>query len=847
MAFRRIGWMLFIGLLVLLNLPAAAQDTGDLVQLTVEAGYDQYFRPDYWLPVRINVRNDGDSITGRLTVRPETSGRVVSNAYSTPIDLPTGSEKTAFLYIQARTFPAQIVIELLDTEGVRIAEQTANLRVLEPEDVLYVVVSRLSADSFSLNDVAPAGSLASQARWETSELPASAIALQAVNTLIFYDVNSEELAVNQREAINQWVAMGGHLIVIGGARWQETAAAFTDILPLVPDDGQSVDDVQGLATFITDTSELAERTFIAVGEVQPEAQVLATTSDDIPVLVRGQYGAGTVDFLAADPTQAPLQGWQNLNDFWFTLLMSPAPEPGWTRGFIELQDAARASAILPDIELLPPVTSMIGYILAYILLIGPVNYFVLSRLNKREWAWFSIPLLITGFTAVAWTVGFNLRGSDIIVSRVNVIQSYLDSDTARFDQLISILSPRRETYQMSVPDGRFVRVMPGLVQNNLLQQNVTQSTADIVQDDDFVVENISVDGGIFANFATSGVTTAPNISGSVTVVYNPYVPEDFNPLAAQSIRGIVRNDSEVTLVDAVVVTRNRFYALDEPFAPGAVVNFDTASMSVIRSDNDALIAAASPLQIVHALDLGVSSRNSNNVFNSLETSRVVMGDALVASRSSGEDSLTDSEEILRRRALLRAFMRDQFASGNLGDSAYLFGWSVDTLPPDVALEGVTYQSVDTVLHIIQLDVAVETAASSELVRIEGNQFTWAIRERELVEGGFNDLTLINPGSLTARLLPLPDARLNTVETMQVILDRSSSYGRDVAISLWNWEAQEWVQLENVVRETYDVPNPQRFIGANGMIDIQMSFNREVAGSAATARIRDLKIVLMGYF
>jgi hypothetical protein len=44
-----------------------------------------------------------------------------------------------------------------------------------------------------------------------------------------------------------------------------------------------------------------------------------------------------------------------------------------------------------------------------------------------------------------------------------------------------------------------------------------------------------------------------------------------------------------------------------------------------------------------------------------------------------------------------------------------------------------------------------------------------------------------------------------------------------------------------------VPNPQRFIGANGMVDIQMSFNREVAGSAATARIRDLKIVLTGYF
>ncbi|MDQ7027099.1 MAG: hypothetical protein Q9P01_18185 [Anaerolineae bacterium] len=844
---RRIIWMLISALLLMLLMPVSAQDTGDLVQVTVEAGYDQYFRPDYWLPIRINVRNNGDSITGRLTIRPETSGRVVSNAYSTPIDLPSGSEKTAFLYIQARTFPTQIIVELLDDDGVRVAEQTHNLRVLEPEDVLYLVVSRLSAESLNLNNIAPAGSLAEQARWETSHLPPAVNALQAINTLIFYDVNSEDLTVSQREAVTQWVAMGGHLIVIGGARWQETSAAFTTILPIVPSDGQSVDDVQGLATFANDNAELAERSFIAVGELQEDAQVLAETSEGIPVLARRRYGSGTVDFLAGDPTLAPLLGWDRLGDFWFNLLMTTAPEPGWTRGFIESQDAARASAILPDIELLPPVMSMIAYILAYILLIGPLNYFVLSRLNKREWAWFSIPLLIAAFTGVAWNVGFNLRGSEIIVSRLNVVQSFVDTDIARFDQLISVLSPRRETYVMTVPDGRFVRVMPGLSQNNFLQQNITQSTANIVQNDDFLVENVSIDGGIFANFTTSGVTQAPDINGSVTIVYETDLTPEDSPLDTQTIRGSVRNNSDITLEDAVIISRNGFYRLDEPFAPGNVVNFDSSDMQNIRDNDNDLVPSESPMQIAYGLDLGVQARSSSNIFNSLETTRVVMGDTLTPSRSFNRDNVDDSEETLRRRALLRSFMRDQFATNSIGNSAYLIGWSTDEVPPDIELQGVTYLSVDTVLHIIQLSVDVEIPTSSELVTIEGDQYIWAMRDRDLVEGSFNDLTLINPATLVTRLMPLAEARLNRIETMTIILDRSSSYGRDVSVELWDWTANEWVEMAGTVRETYEVPNPQRFVGANGMIDMRMSLNRDVPGSAATARIRDTKIVVTGYF
>ena len=47
---------------------------------------------------------------------------------------------------------------------------------------------------------------------------------------------------------------------------------------------------------------------------------------------------------------------------------------------------------------------------AYILLIGPINYLVLKRLDRREWAWVTMPVLIVVFAVGAYGFGSLLRG-----------------------------------------------------------------------------------------------------------------------------------------------------------------------------------------------------------------------------------------------------------------------------------------------------------------------------------------------------------------------------------------------------------------------------------------------------
>ena len=88
-------------LLLFLLLPVHAQQNFQgRYRNAGRVGFDSFFRTRQWTPVHVELNNNGESIKGRLVIRPETSGTVVGNAFSTVIDLPNGAQKTATLYIQ---------------------------------------------------------------------------------------------------------------------------------------------------------------------------------------------------------------------------------------------------------------------------------------------------------------------------------------------------------------------------------------------------------------------------------------------------------------------------------------------------------------------------------------------------------------------------------------------------------------------------------------------------------------------------------------------------------------------------------------------------------------------------
>lgn len=838
-----------------LSMPAMAQ-TDEPVSLTVDAGFNNFYRPGYWLPLQIQVGNDGVGFSGRLTVRPETSGRAVNAAYSVPIDLPNGSDKTVFLYVQAQASSGTLIVELLDDEGVRVADQAIGLTAISPDDSLHMTVSSTGASSIPLNGVAQAGTNARQGRWEADNLPPDATILNAIDTLLLYDVQSDTFTVDQLTAIEAWVTMGGHLIVIGGPNWAQTTSGLpAPLLALTPDGSQNIEDISALSGYINRDDALDDLTFITTGTIADDAESRIATDDDLPLLARRELGLGIVDFLTVDPTLEPLRSWDQLNDFWFMVVSDLPPEPGWQRGLLDLQDAARAIAILPNVELLPPASSMLIFILAYILLIGPINYIVLSRLRRRAWAWATIPLLIVTFTLLAWNVGFNLRGNELIVSRLYVVQSFPNSDLAYQDELVGVLSPRRDIYALTAPDDNIMSFLPGVEDDSLFSANVTRTTSDISQGQAFSIDNIAIDGGIFANFHLSSVVEAPAISGSATIGYiidEREENEALNTPTPQSIRGVIRNDSDINLEDVVILARNRFYRLDGNFEAGDVLDFDTSDFVYINDNPDFALPVSAPIESRATNNIGEELGNRRSIDDTLVTSRVLLNIdwSTGLNRVNDIDFLTSTdEEQSRRRALLRAFMRDQNANLGMGNQVYVMGWSTETQPDDISITDTNYRTVDTTLHIIEIDTDVELPSSTEQVTLSGDQFTWAATDLELgqVFGNLSSLTVINPGWAEFQITPIEGAVLDTVSTIIVEINRGTALGSQIEFSLYNYDTGEWDTQESSRLEEYVIDNPAPYLGRNNMVEIRYEIDTDLTSSNANGRVLQTRIIQIGNF
>jgi hypothetical protein len=823
----RVWGVLAAALLFVVGFGPPAQVLPGTITLTVNAGFDGYFREGQWIPVLVRARNDGGDVEGWLVVRPETSGSGIVNTYSVPISLPSGADKTDILYVTARAFANQLRVDFVDNDGVVLTNQPAMLRHVQPQDQLHVVVSQSPVGSVDLGGVHTGGHNAFQAYWLVDNIPDRAAGLDSVNMLLFSDVDTGALSSEQRQAIADWVAQGGHLLVTGGTNWQATAAGLLDLLPLQPAQSSTVEDLTALAKWGSST-ELEGQTVVADGTLHPDARVLAATPDGVPLLVRRTLGTGVVDYLTADPAAQPLRGWNGLSDLWFSLATTVAPRPSWMHPFLFWNNAADAVQIFPGYNILPEVLPLCGFLAAYIALVGPLNYIVLNRLNRREYAWFTIPAFIALFSALAWVTGFNLRGNDARLSRIAVVHSWPDTERAYAEQVMGLLSPRRTQYSLVMEDGSFLRPIPRN-EARLLTGNLQVST-DIQQTDVFRAADFSVDASIIASFNASGAVPKPPISGQATMFYEG---------SLSVVRGSVRNDGDQVLTDPVILARGVALRLEEPLEPGDVETFD------LTLPNDGL-PAPGPLADIPASSGSLYGFNSYYPTNTSQTIYQSVIDILGGwydNRAYYQpvEETPEAQEIRRRQLFLESFALDYFFSSGRGNRVYLAGWANSAALP-VALEGAGWSAQDTTLYIAQLDV--EFTPPDGEVTVSADQFTWVVRERT----GSNEVTpldiALQPGDeVIFRFTPLPDAALNQVKELVLEVGNSNSISRDLPMQLWDWRAGEWREIEVPRSGPYAIRNPARYLGPQNAVEIRIVAD-DIAGYV---RLQNLTVEHVGVF
>ena len=770
--------------------PRQGGDDGPIT-ITLDAGFSRRFRADAWLPLLLTVSNDGPDVRGALRVRSETNAGLNATTYSTPIDLPRQSRKQVFLYVSLQSYSRQILVELVAENGDVLATVGSQLLPARHQDILAAVVTDSPSGSVDLSSLNPGTGESYQVNWSTDHIPPLADALLSLNVMVFVDVDTGRLSVEQQQAIADWVLAGGHLIVAGGPNYRLTTAGLADLLPVTLSGTTTVDDLTPLAVFAGryDDTLREPDVILAVGEPLPDAVVLVETEGQ-PLLTRRTYGEGLVDYLAADPGLAPFRRWGGAGALWETLVITPRQMPSWSEGFQDWQMAGRVVQQTPGFDL-PTVLQICGLLAIYIAVIGPINYLVLRVLGRRELAWVTIPALVVVFSVLAYFTGFTLRGTQATINRLVMMQVWPGSSRAQVDALIGVLSPRRATYDLIMPEGLTLRPLPeesnpGGFAPVLASNFIEESTA-------FAAREMLVDASFVSGFTASGfIDDAPALDGQATLQYGQST--------GARLTGELTNTTGLRLEDAVILARGAVQHL------GTLEPGDAARFSL-------------PVSSRQSAALSILGAWENLYFEGIDlTAQDVLGPRFNASRYYPQTPTLAERTARQRQDFIRAIAPDRDVSGGRGDRVFLLGWGDDS-PFDVRLEGTGWLPADMTLYVFEIPVTV--AQSDDVVRISPGFSTWFMLGDSTVLGATPyNLTVTGGEQVAFRFVPLPTAQLREV-TQLIITARRSANTAGATVSLWDWQAGDWVGLDLAGDVRAVIDDPARFLGPSNAVSVRV--------------------------
>jgi hypothetical protein len=541
-----------LGLIAALLLPAAAPvAAADGLTMDARTMLDGHARIGDWMAVSVHLKNDGPPISGELRLAGGSQG---TSRFGVVVDLPTQSDKTYVVYVQPPAFGRELTLTLVDG-STDIASAKVPYTIHDGTQLVVGVVAERPQDIVSSihllpnqNQVAPI-----IIPLDPTQLPDRVEAWGALDRLVWQDVDSSQLSKEQLAALRGWIAGGGRLVIVGGTSGPGALGAFPDdLLPYRPT--ATVDVPASSMTAFLGSAPSDAGPLPALAGTLAGGRSLAVVGDRVIAADRA-YGSGATALIGFDPTVKWIGGGSVADTFWRRLL------PQRINAGLALSDDSQlvsAVAQLPSLAL-PPIGGLFALLGAYIVLVGPINYFVLRRLGKREWAWATIPAFIALFAVGAYAFGASLRGSEVIVNEIALVRGAPGATDGTAQVYVGIFSPSRGTYQVRVPGGA---LLSPPVNGDMFGSDTTGTTLDLLQGDPARVRDLTVG---FGSLRTVRAETAMAV---------PLIQADLR-LENGHLKGTITNQSDQTLERPAVVL-GATVAILKDLGPGQQASVDTA-------------------------------------------------------------------------------------------------------------------------------------------------------------------------------------------------------------------------------------------------------------------------------
>lgn len=638
-------------------------------EIDLKVGYDGYVVPNEVTPVRIEIKNNFKDIEGKvqLLVEEKLNQKEIYTAFSKKINIAMGTTKVVNM---ESTFyrNGNLLVRVLDRNSNIVFERRVKHLNLKKPDNYYMGV--LSENIDILRYLSKTYSSAYNKRvntyFEMVKLDENIFenykTLRIFNSIVINNYDSEKLNSSQKEALKDWVESGGLLLIGTGSNHQKTLKGLESIDFL---------DIKGTKTMDTSIFPEKEPLIVIDADLKSGEKIFVEDKEDLPIYHK-KIGKGNVVITSFDLGLSPFGKWNENDEFMNKIINKYLNKKAYS--YIDSKANMQSHwfnnivSYLP-LDFLPSMYTIIIILMLFILIVGPVNYLALKKLDKRELIWITIPMIVILFSASIYTLGFKTRLREPIANNVSIINIDHETNTANIITKSGLMGFKNGDWNVTFDNTKEV-FLEDRRQHDVIQRF---GNKEIVTEYIFNKEKEIV-------FKKAGILDVETVMIKHEIKLDDRIDRDFR-LKDGKIVGEINNTSGIDLDDVVI-----FYG------------YNYVQVGDLKSGEKANEITLDPSKI--------SSNTSRNWYDLLDS---LYGRNRGYSSFNPQQQNKDRDSILNddiKRDIIEGLFRSDKGVVN-SNKFFLVAWNRDDILGSIKLNNKEAKNLDRNLILIPLDISYQ--------------------------------------------------------------------------------------------------------------------------------------------
>ncbi len=447
--------------------------------LEVGVGLDGQSQLGYWTPVRIHVQAGDEKFSGQLELgASDSDGLIATYGGFTDgsFEIAAGEKKWVTGYVKFGRPDSGLQVRLLADGATVVRTEYAPGKLPELIESTADRVLVIGADLELKQALGSRGHSVQVAHLDDfSTFPDRWYGLEGVRQIVVTTSKSqylEGLTEERFKALQRWLRLGGELVISVGLRGEVLTQDDSPWRHLIPGSFEFIEKewkTSGLEMYAGSQDPLetgafsGETAMTVLNQVQGRIEVYDGVGDagQRPMVVRSLVGFGNSVFVAVDLDLAPFLDWPARSRLLRRITLgeqgagsadtgSPMASQVSHFGYRDLSGQLRAALGQFKGVTLVRFYWIVGLLVGYVVLIGPLDYLLLRKWNRLHWSWITFPSMVLGFSLLTFLMSASFKTSEVHVNQLDIIDYDVETSQLRGTTWAYVLSPQRRTYDFKI-------------------------------------------------------------------------------------------------------------------------------------------------------------------------------------------------------------------------------------------------------------------------------------------------------------------------------------------------------------------------------------------------------------